>query len=99
MGILISLHFITSTVSSLQQILSARVPKKNEVKLPLLLTKCQRHSQDLVWPSKRLLTTKPPRKREYSKTPEEILLATLPDKQEIKNSVLLIQRKPNALRQ
>jgi len=93
MGMLISLHLITSTVTSLKQSLSARVPNKREVQLPLLLTQCQRNSQDLVWPSKRLTNTESLRKREYSPTPEEILLATLPDKQEIKNPVLLIQRK------
>jgi hypothetical protein len=96
MGILKSLHFITSTVTSLKQILSARVPNKKEVQPSLLLTQCQRNSEDLVWPSKRLLTTEPPRKREYSTTPEEILLANLPDKLEIKNPVLLTQRKPKS---
>ena len=89
MGILISLHFITSTVTSLKQILSARVPNNKEVQPPLLLTECQRNSQDPELPSKRLLTTEPPRKREYSPTQEEILLATLPDQREIKNPVLL----------
>jgi hypothetical protein len=34
----------------------------------------------------------PPWKRQYSPTPEEMLLATLPDKREIKNPVLLTQR-------
>jgi hypothetical protein len=96
MGILISLHFITSTVPSLKQILSVRVRNKKEVQPPFLLTQCQRISQDLVWPSKRLLTTEPPRKREYSPAPEGILKATFPDKLEINNPVLLTQRKPKS---
>jgi len=96
MGILISLHFITSIVSSLKQILLARVPNKKEEQPPLLLTQYQRNSQDLVWPSKRLLTTEPQKKREYSPTLEEIKLATLPDKREIKKPVLLTQRKPKS---
>jgi len=96
MGILISLHFITSTVTSLKQILSARVPNNKEGQPALLLTQCQRNSKDLDWPSKRLLTTEPPRKREYSPTPEEILLANLPHKREIKNPVLLTHRKPKS---
>jgi len=96
MGILISLHFITSTVTSVKQILSVRFPNKKEVQPPLPLTQCRRNSQDLVWPSKSLLTTKPLRKREYSPTPEEILLANLPDKREIKNPGLLTQRKPKS---
>ena len=89
MGIIISLHFISSIVTSLKQILLARVPNKKEIQLPLLLTQRQPISEDLDWPSKRLLITEPPWKREYSSTPEEILLATLPDKREIKNPVLL----------
>ena len=80
MGIIISLHFISSIVTSLKQILLARVPNKKEVQPPLVLTQCQLNSEDQVWPSKRLLTTEPPWKREYSPTPEEILLGTLPDK-------------------
>jgi hypothetical protein len=96
MRILIFLHFIYSILISLKQILLARVPKKKEIQTPILLTQSHPNSEDLVWPSKRLLTTEPPWKREYSPTPEEILLATLPDKQEIKNPVLLTQRKPNS---
>ena len=96
MGILVSLHFITSTVTSLKQILLARVFNKKEVQPPLLLTQCQRKSENLVWPSKPLLTTESPKKREYSPTTEEILLANLHDKREIKNPVLLIQRKPKS---
>ena len=96
MGILISLHFISSTVTSLKQILLAQVPNKKEVLTPLLLTQRQPNSEDLFWPSKRLLTTEPPCRRVYSPTPEEILLATLPNKLEIKNPVLLTQRKPKS---
>ena len=96
MGILISLHFISSTVTSLKQIMLDRVPIKKEVQPPLQLTQCQRNSEHLVWPSERLLKTEPPKKREYSPTPEEILLASLPDKREIKNPVLLTQRKPKS---
>ena len=84
MGILISLHFISSTVTSLKQILLARVPSKKEVQTPLLLTQSHTNSENLVWPSKRALTTKPPWKREYSPTPEQVLPATLPYKPEIK---------------
>ena len=80
MGILISLHFITSTVTSLKQILLARVPNKKEVPPPLLLTECQRNSQDPELPSKRLLINETPWKREYSPTPEEIIKADLPDR-------------------
>jgi hypothetical protein len=65
MGILISLHFITSTVTSLKQMLLARVPNKEEVQTPR-----QPNSEDLVWSSNRSLTTEPPWKREYSPTPE-----------------------------
>jgi len=64
------------------QILSAQVPKKKEVQPPLLLIQCQRNSEDLVWPSKRLLITEPPRKIEYSPTPEEILLPNLPEEKQ-----------------
>ena len=96
MGILISLHFIYSAVTSLKQILLARVPNKKEVHTQLLLTQRQPNSEDLVWPSKHLLKIEPPWKREYSPTPEQVLLATLPDKLEIKNPVLLTQRKPKS---
>ena len=74
----------------------AQVPNKKEVQAPLALTQRQRNSEDLFKPSKRLHTTEPPRKREYSLTPDGILLATLPDKREIKNPVLLTQRKPKS---
>ena len=96
MGMLISLHFITSTVTSLKQILLARVPNKEEVPTPVLLTQRQPNPEDLVWPSKRLLTAEPPCKEKYSPTPEQVLLATLPDKGEIKSPVLLTQRKPKS---
>ena len=96
MGILISLHFITSTVISLKQMLLDRVSNKKEVPTPVLLPQRQPNSEDLVWPSKHLLKTETPWKREYSPTPEHVLLAILPDKQEIKNPVLLTQRKPKS---
>jgi len=96
MGILISLYFISSSVISLKLMLLAQVSNKKEVQAPLVQRQSQQNSEDLVKPSKRLQTTEPPRKREYSPTPEEILLATLPDKREIKNPVLLTQRKPKS---
>ena len=80
MEILISLHFISSSVTFLKLMLLAQVPNKKEVQALLVLRQSQENSEDLVKPRKRLQTTEPPRKREYSPTPEEILLATLPDK-------------------
>ena len=47
MGILISLHFLSSTVASLKQML-AQVPNKKEVQTPLLLTQRQPNSEDLL---------------------------------------------------
>ena len=96
MGISISLHFISLTVTSLKRILLARVPNKKEIQAPLLLTLRQPNSEDLVWPSKRLLTTERPWEREHSRTAEQVSLATIPDKREIKNPVLLTQRKPKS---
>jgi len=96
MGILISLYFISSSMTSLKLMLLAHVSNKKELKAPLVLRQSQQNSEDLVKPSKRLQTTEPPRKREYSLTPDGILLATLPDKREIKNPVLLTQRKPKS---
>ena len=79
-----------------EEILLASLPDKPEIKNPILLTQRKPKSEKPGWPSKRLLITEPPWKRVYSPTPEEILLANLPDKREIKNSVLLTQRKPKS---
>ena len=84
MGISLSLHFISSTLTSLKEILLARVPNKRDVQTPLLLTQRHLTSKDLVWPTKRLLTTEPPRETVYSPTPEQVLPATLPYNPEIK---------------
>ena len=74
----------------LKKIFSARVPNKKEVQPLLLLTQCQRKSQDLDWPSQLLQITETTRKR------EEILKATLPYKREIRNPVLQTQRIPKS---
>ena len=80
----------------MKQIFLARMSSKKEVRAPIVKTQLQPNSEDLVWPRKPLPTTEPPWKREYSPTPEEILLTTLPEKREIKNLVLLTQRKPKS---
>ena len=86
MGVLLSLHFISSTVSSSKQILSARVPNKKEVQTSLPLTQRQPISEDLDWPNKRLHITEPLWKREQSRTPEQILLTNLPDEREVQKT-------------